>query len=398
MISWILILISAFFTAFESYASQDYDPSYFTKEYLAYDRSHNQITRRGIPVQLAPSLEVELKRYKSEKVRTYMEESYAKGQRHVDDHIIDAFINSTVVEWLYENLKEAKEEFTERPDYRRVVEITSLKAEFDTDPLLLVPDKKTYKWKNIEQITLRKKDNTFITSIPRGEHPEQQLAYCEGGKLTAYTDVYIRNGLFRLAVPRSPLSKLTERIQHSVSTDEDIILLGDWVITSADILPRYEYANTPLPDPSLAGYIPKPLKERVLSRLFETLKTNMNPILHLGATIKTLWEDAYPSTPRPKTLEAMQAADRDQRLLQSIFSHPTLTIDLGFKGTSRRLHELTWKDLHNKCKDINNLTIACKISDISDITSWQNIFDISDSIGIAEAPREIIKSLLATTD
>lgn len=395
MISWIPILFIGFFAAFESYASEDYDPSYFKKEYLSYDRSHNLITRKGIPVQLEAPLEAELRSHKSKIIKAYMEDRYSKGQRHVDDHVMDAFVSSTVVDWLYENLKEAEDVSNEESNYKRVVEMASINAEFDTTPFLLISDKKTYQIKYVELITLRKRDNTFITRIPRAKHPELQLTYCEGGKLTSYTDVYMENGL-RLMVPSCSFPKLPGRVQHSVSIDEDIIMLGDWVITSAGILPRYEYDSTPLPDAILAQYVPKPLKEKVLRGLFETLKAQMRPILHLGAVIRSLWNQEYPSTPKPKTLDEMQAADADRRLLQKIFSHPTLTHNIGFKGTSKRLEELAWTDLYTKCRNIDDLILACKISSITEVTNWQDIFDIGASINTPAAPAEVIKILLAS--
>jgi hypothetical protein len=71
-----------------------------------------------------------------------------------------------------------------------------------------------------------------------------------------------------------------------------------------------------------------------------------------------------------------------------------LSHDIGFKGTSRKLEELTWKYVLSRCKNIEQLSTALMISDITDITNWQDIFDLGTSLGFPEAPNIIIKSLL----
>lgn len=38
------------------------------------------------------------------------------------------------------------------------------------------------------------------------------------------------------------------------------------------------------------------------------------------------------------------------------------------------------------------------ISDIPDITSWQDIFDLSASVGFSEAPTIVVRSLLQDDD
>jgi len=42
-----------------------------------------------------------------------------------------------------------------------------------------------------------------------------------------------------------------------------MLSFGDWILKNTDILPRYSYDDTPLPDPALAACVPRSLKERL---------------------------------------------------------------------------------------------------------------------------------------
>ena len=367
MISLVSILITSLLATSLGYSAEEYEESYFKREYLSFNRSTNQIARRGIPVQLEPSLEAELKHYKSDKLKAYL----ATEKRPIHESVLNEFINQTVLDWCCENLKDLKEEDEDGISYMRKTESGPISLEYSCTPLFLVSARKTYRQTSIEQIVLRQSDGSFIAAIPRGMHPERQLVYSERGKLTTYTDIDIlgRDGPMRLSVRHG----LTHRTECFVSLEHDMISFGDWILTGTDILPRYSYDDTPLPDPVLAAYVPRSLKERLLASLFANYKKDMSPVVKINHVMKSLWRQVNPSVPMPKTLEAIQAADTEKRLLRKIFSHPTLSHDIGFKGTSRSLEELSWGYIRTRCKNIDQLDMACRAEDIDDIASWQDI-------------------------
>ncbi|MBY0281185.1 MAG: hypothetical protein K2W94_03405 [Alphaproteobacteria bacterium] len=391
MISWIVILITSLSTISTVYTSEYSEDNYFKREYLFYDRAHNQIFRRGVPVQLDPTLETEFRHYRSEKLKTYI----GTQPRSIHENILNEFINQTALDWLDENLKGLREEPEDELNYMRTREFDSVQFEYSCTPIFLIFSNKTYKIKNIEQLTLKQRDGSFLVSIPRTEHPRHQLAYCEDGKLTTYSDIKIPStaGPIRLIVPNTP-PRLSKRAQCSIPFKGDIIFLGDWIITNEEFCPRYTPEDTPAPDPSLTAHIPESLKKRLLKDLFDNFKKAMDPVVKTRKTVKSLWREDNPSTSMPKTLEAIQVADTENRLLRRVFSHPTLSNDIGFKGTSKRLADLTWQYVLARCGNIEHLKTSLMISDTNEVTSWQDIFDLGTSLGFPEAPIIIIKSLL----
>lgn len=388
MISLVSIFITSLLATSLGYSAEEDEERYFKREYLSFNRSTNQISRRGIPVQLAPSLEADLKHYKSDKLKAYL----ATEKRPIHDEVLNQFINQTVLDWCDENLKNLKEEDEDELSYMKEIESGPIRFEYSCSPLFLVSTRKTYRQTSIEQIVLRQSDRSFIAAIPRGMHPERQLVYSERGKLTTYTDIDILGpgGPMRLSVGDG----LTYRTECFVSLEHDMLSFGDWILTGTDILPRYSYDDTPLPDPALAAYVPRSLKERLLEGLFESYKKDMFPVVKINHVMKSLWQQVNPSVPMPKMLEAIQAADTEKRLLRKIFSHPTLSHDIGFKGTKRSLEELSWGYILTRCRNIDQLDMACKVGDIDDIVSWQDIFDLSAAVGAPERATQVIKRLL----
>ncbi len=364
-------------------------------ERLSFNRSTNQLAYDEIPIQLAPSLETDLKRYKSGKLKIFL----ATQKRPIPDNILNNFINQTVIDWCAENLKDLREESECEPNYIRTRESDSFKFEYSCTPLFLISEDKTYRRSGIEMTTIKKMDGSFIVSIPRSKDSRYQLAYSEGGKLTTYTDVVIpRPGHSMRLTVQNCFPRLSSRTQYSISLESDIIFLGDWIITNKDISPRYNDESSPLPDSSLAAYVPKPLKKRLLKDLFQNFKNGISPLIETRKIVRSLWEEIYPSVLMPKTLEAIQIADTENKLLFKFFSHPTLSRDIDFKETSIKLEELSWEYVYGRCKNIQQLKAALMISDIPDITSWQDIFDLSASVGFSEAPTIVVRSLLQDDD
>jgi hypothetical protein len=302
-------------------------------------------------------------------------------------------------DWCAENLNNLRNKSQPEPNYTRTRELNSVKFEYSFTPLLLISADKTYKLTNIGMTTIKKMDGSLIVSIPKSEDSRYQLAYSEGGKLTTYTDIVIpRPGHSMRLTVKNSFPRLSCRTQCSIPLEDDIIFLGDWIITNKDIFCLCNNENRSLPEPSLAAYVPKPLKKRLLKDLFQNFKNAISPAIEIRKTVKPLWGEIYPSVLMPKTLEAIQIADAENKLLRKFFSHPTLPRDIGFNETSIELEKLTWEYINGRYKNIQKLKAALMISDIPDITSWQDILDLIASVESSKVQTAVIRSLLQDDD